>query len=407
MSADWDALWIDINLATMQGDEYGIIENAALAIKDGKIAWLGAKADLPEFDALATPVHKGNGAWMTPGLIDCHTHMVFGGSRANEFEMRLNGASYEDIAKAGGGIISTVRATREADEESLFVSAKDRALQLIAEGVTTLEIKSGYGLELDAELKQLRVARLLGEHLPIEVQTTFLGAHALPPEYAEDADAYIEHVTRDILPKVTQENLADAIDVFCEGIGFNLEQTKRVFEAGLASGLKIKGHTEQLSNLGGTELAAQMGAISCDHLEYLDEAGAQAMANSGTVAVLLPGAFYFLREKQLPPIELLRKHKVNMAIATDMNPGSSPINSLQLMLNMACTLFFMTPQEALRGATINAARALGIGDRVGSLEVGKDADLALWNIQSPAELCYLYGTRPLKQLFKAGKAIKV
>ncbi|MBR9728608.1 imidazolonepropionase [Shewanella intestini] len=405
----WDHVWIDINIATMDSEissAYGAIHQGAIAVKDNKIVWLGAQNDLPQFDALSTPVYRGKGKWVTPGLIDAHTHLVFAGNRANEFEMRLQGASYEDIARAGGGIISTVNACREADEASLFDSARKRLNALAKEGVTTVEIKSGYGLETASELKLLRVARELGKHHHVDVQTTFLGAHAIPAQYQNQADAYIDHVINDMLPQVVAENLADAVDVFCEGIAFNLEQSERVLVAAKQAGLKIKLHSEQLSNIGGTVMAANLGAKSVDHIEYLDEAGVQAMSLNGTCAVLLPGAFYFLRETQLPPIALLRQYNVPMVVASDFNPGSSPICSTQLMLNMACTLFKLTPEEALQGVTVNAAKALGIEDSVGVLKVGMAADFCLWDINTPAELAYSYGVNPCQQVVKAGKLIQ-
>ncbi|NRA82381.1 MAG: imidazolonepropionase [Gammaproteobacteria bacterium] len=401
-NCEYDSVWLDVNLATINDHDYGIIENAALAIKDGKIAWLGPRDQLPKFDVLATPVYHGKGGWITPGLIDCHAHLVYGGSRAKEFEMRLEGASYQDIANAGGGIVSTVTATRAADEETLYVSAKNRLNALMAEGVTTVEIKSGYGLDTETELKMLRIARMLGEHHPVEVKTTFLGAHALPLEYKDNSDGYIDLVCGEMIEAVVAEGLADAVDVFCESVGFNLAQTKRVFEAAKRHGLPVKLHAEQMSNLGGSELAASYNALSVDHIEYLDEDGVKAIAESGTVAVVLPGAFYFLRETKLPPFELLRQYKVPMAIATDANPGSSPLCSLQLMLNMACTLFRMTPYEALAGVTINAAKALGIDDNVGRLDISMQADFVLWDISHPAELAYQYGVNPCQQVIKNG-----
>ncbi|WP_434928906.1 imidazolonepropionase [Shewanella sp. HL-SH2] len=406
---NWDHVWIDVNVATMDTASsvpYGAIESAAIAVKDGKIAWIGPRADLPKFDALATPIYRGKGKWITPGLIDAHTHLVFAGSRANEFEQRLQGASYEDIARAGGGIISTVTACREADEETLFNLGRKRLNALAKEGVTTIEIKSGYGLDTETELKLLRVARELGEHHHIDVKTTFLGAHAIPAEYKTQPDAYVDLVIDEMLPQVIKHNLADAVDVFCEGIAFNLEQTERVLTAAKQAGLAIKLHAEQLSNIGGSELAAKLGALSVDHIEHLDEAGVQALSQSGTCAVLLPGAYYFLRETKLPPIELLRKYKVPIVIASDFNPGSSPICSTKLMLNMACTLFRLTPEEALKGLTINAAKALGIEESVGSLVVGKQADFCLWDISSPAELAYTFGVNPCEQVIKAGQIIQ-
>jgi imidazolonepropionase len=402
---EYDSVWLDVNLATINENDYGIIEDAALAIKDGKIVWLGPRSELPTFDVLATPVYQGKGAWITPGLIDCHTHIIYGGNRAKEFEMRLEGASYQDIANAGGGIVSTVKATREADLETLYVSAKNRLNALMNEGVTTVEIKSGYGLETETEIKMLQIARMLGEHHPIEIKTTFLGAHALPPEYKDNSEGYIDLVCGEMLEQVVSEGLADAVDVFCESVGFSLAQTKRVFEAAQKHQLPVKLHGEQLSNMGGSELAASFKALSVDHIEYLDEQGVKALAAAGTVAVVLPGAFYFLRETKLPPFDLLRQYKVPMAIATDANPGSSPICSLQLMLNMACTLFRMTPYEALAGVTINAAKALGIDDKVGKLAIGMQADFVLWDISHPAELAYQYGVNPCQQVIKKGQII--
>ncbi len=404
----FDLVITNVHIATMDSaidDTYGTVLNAALGIKNGKIAWCGNAADFPEFDSLQTPVVNGHGKWITPSLIDCHTHIVCAGNRANEFEMRLNGASYQEIAAQGGGIISTVKATREADHEALFVSAKDRLNALLNEGVTTVEIKSGYGLDLDSEIKMLEVAEQLNQHHPIDVQKTFLGAHALPPEYKDKADDYITLVCDEMMPKVAELNLADAVDAFCEGVGFSNEQTRRVFDAAKKHNLPVKLHAEQLSNLQGAQLVAEYNGLSADHIEFLDEAGAVAMAQANTVAVLLPGAFYFLRETQLPPIELLRKHKVAMAIATDFNPGTSPICSVQLMLNMACTLFRLTPAESLAGVTVNAARALGLTDR-GVIKVGLNADFVLWDIDSPAQLSYQYGVNPLKGLWKDGQQLK-
>jgi len=405
MNNEFDSVWLDVNLATMSGPDYGIVMHGAIAIKDGNIAWLGAKKDLPAFDALATPIYQGQGKWITPGLIDCHTHIVYGGNRAKEFEMRLEGASYQEIAAAGGGIVATVKATRDADDETLYVSAKNRLNALMREGVTTVEIKSGYGLDVDSELKMLRIARLLGEHHPVDIKTTFLGAHALPPEFKDDNDGYIDLVCGEMLQAVVDEGLVDAVDAFCESVGFSLTQTQRVFDAAKRHKLPVKLHAEQMSNLGGSAMAASYGALSVDHIEYLDEAGIAAIKDAGTVAVVLPGAYYFLRETQQPPIELLRKYQVPMAIATDANPGSSPLCSLQLMLNMACTLFRMTPYEALAGVTINAASALGINDKVGSLAVGKQADLVLWDIEHPAELAYQFGVNPCLQVIKKGQIV--
>lgn len=404
----WDQVWIDINIATMDpsfSGDYGVIPQAAIAVKDGKIAWVGPRNELPEFDVLTTPVYRGQGGWITPGLIDAHTHLVFAGHRANEFEQRLQGASYQDIARAGGGIISTVNACRDADEAELFELGRQRLNTLAREGVTTVEIKSGYGLNTATELKLLRVARELGEHHHIDVSTTFLGAHAIPPEYQDDVDSYVDLVINDMLPAVIAENLADAVDVFCENIAFNLEQTERVLSAAKRAGLQVKLHAEQLSNMGGSALAASLGAKSVDHIEFIDEAGVKAISESGTCATLLPGAFYFLRETQLPPIDLLRQYKVPMVIASDFNPGSSPICSTLLMLNMACTLFKLTPEEALQGVTINAAKALGLEHRVGSITVGKQADFCLWDINTPAQLAYSYGVNPCLNVVKNGEVV--
>jgi len=407
MTSTWQTLLINVNLATMTegNSSYGAIKLGALAIANGKIAWLGLAKDLPDYDTNSITIIDGKGKWLTPGLVDCHTHLVYGGNRANEFEMRLEGKSYQEIAKAGGGIVSTVSATRAASEAELFNSALPRLKTLHQQGVTTIEIKSGYGLDTATELKMLKVAGLLAEKLPVTVKRTFLGAHALPVEYKDQADAYIDLVCNEMLPQVAQAQLADAVDVFCEDIGFNAEQTERVFAAAKEQNLPVKVHAEQLSNLGGTELAAKFQALSSDHIEFLDETGVIAMKEANMAAVLLPGAFYFLRETQLPPIELLRKHQVPMAIATDANPGSSPINSIQLMLNMACTLFRLTPVEALAGVTCNGAKALGLFSSKGQLAVGYDADLALWNIEQPAELCYQFGVNPLIKLFRAGKQV--
>ncbi|MBO2656377.1 imidazolonepropionase [Shewanella algae] len=404
----WDQVWIDINIATMDpsvSEAYGAITDAALAVKDGKIAWIGKRSELPAFDVLATPVYKGKGGWLTPGLIDAHTHLVFAGNRANEFELRLKGASYEEIARAGGGIISTVKACREASEAELFDEARRRLNALAKEGVTTVEIKSGYGLETATELKLLRVARELGKHHHVDVVTTFLGAHTFPPEYQGREQEYVQLVIEEMLPQVLAEDLADAVDVFCENIAFDLQQTEAILSAAKAKGLDIKLHAEQLSNMGGSILAARLGAKSVDHIEYLDEAGVKALAESSTCATLLPGAFYFLRETQLPPIALLRQYQVPMVLASDFNPGTSPICSTLLMLNLGCTLFRLTPEEALAGVTRNAARALGREQRIGMLRQGMDADFCLWRISTPAELAYSYGVNPLVDVIKGGKLI--
>lgn len=406
-SNEFDLVITNVHIATMEPNAtipYGAINNAALAIKDGLIAWCGKASDLPAFDTLATPLVDGKGGWITPGLIDCHTHLVFAGNRANEFEQRLNGVSYQEIAANGGGIASTVKATREASHEALFVLAKNRLNSLFKEGVTTVEIKSGYGLNTDTEIKILQVAQELNSHHPISIQKTFLGAHALPQEYKHDADAYIDLVCEEMLPKVAQLGLADAVDAFCEGVGFSNAQTRKVFETATKLGLKVKLHAEQLSNLKGAQLVAEFNGLSADHIEFLDEEGVVAMANAGTVAVLLPGAFYCLRETQLPPIELLRKHRVPMAISTDFNPGTSPLCSMLLMLSMGCTLFKLTPEEVLYGATAHAAKALGLHDR-GQIIIGKKADFALWDIATPAELAYQFGVNPLKGLWINGNAV--
>lgn len=400
----WDLLLTNARLATMEPADraYGAVEGAALAVTDGRISWLGSLEDLPQQQAAKTLDLEGR--WVTPGLVDCHTHLVHGGDRAAEFELRLQGATYEEIARAGGGIVSTVAATRAASEEELFAAALPRARALAAEGVTTIEVKSGYGLELNQELKQLRVARRIGEALPLTVRTTFLGAHAVPPEFKDRTEDYLEAVLG-MLPQVAQSGLADALDAFCERIAFSHEQTERLFEAARALGLPIKLHADQLSDSGGAALAARFGALSADHLEYTSEEGAAAMGRAGTVAVLLPGAFYFLRETHLPPVEALRRNRVGIALATDCNPGSSPVTSLLLMLSMGCTYFRLTPEEALAGVTREAARALGIGHSHGTLAVGKAADLAVWDVERPAELAYRIGFNPLAYSFRAGRKV--
>ncbi len=395
-----DAVWLNLRLCA-GGDVDDTLDDAAIAVEAGQIAWLGARAELPARFA-ALPRHDLAGRWVTPGLIDCHTHLVYGGQRADEFALRLAGASYEDIARAGGGIVSSVRATRAASEDELFTQAAGRLKPLLAEGVCAIEIKSGYGLDLASEAKMLRVARRLGQAYDLSVRTTFLGAHALPPEYAGRADDYIELVCRDMLPALAAEGLVDAVDVFCEKIGFSLAQTERVFAAAQALGLPVKVHSEQLSNLGGTALAARYQALSADHLEFLDEAGVIAMREAGTVAVLLPGAYYFIRETQLPPMALLRQHGVPMAIATDSNPGTSPATSLLLMLNMACTLFRLTVREALLGVTRHAARALGLQATHGQLAVGRRADFVAWDVTTLAELAYWLGRNPAYQIVRGG-----
>jgi imidazolonepropionase len=398
--AEFDAVWSNAKLATMTagGAAYGAIEDGAIAVRDGRIAWVGRRADLP---GKAAALHDLDGAWVTPGLIDCHTHLVFGGDRAGEFEQRLKGATYEEIARAGGGIRSTVTRTRAASEDELLKAAGRRLEALLAEGVTTVEIKSGYGLDVESEAKMLRVARRLGECYPVTVRTTFLGAHALPPEYHGRQSDYVDLVAGPMLDAVVKEGLADAVDVFAERIAFSREETARVFRAAQAHGLPLKLHADQLSDQHGAALAARFGAMSAEHLEHASEDGVAAMGRAGTVAVLLPGAFYFLRDTRLPPIDMFRRHRVPIAIATDCNPGSSPAVSLLLMLNMACTLFRLTPEEALAGVTRNAARALGLGDR-GTLEAGKVADFVAWDISHPAELSYWIGANPARRVVRGG-----
>ncbi len=396
-------LWRNARLTTLAGPRgWGLIERGALIADGALLQWVGDEAALPAGLAVDSE-HDLGGALVTPGLVDCHTHLVYGGQRAREFELRLEGASYEDIARAGGGIRSTVAATRATDDETLFVQARQRARALLAEGVTTLEVKSGYGLSVEHEARCLRVARRLGRELPLTVRTTCLSAHALPPEFDARADDYIDAVCT-WLPALHAEGLVDAVDAFCERIGFTPAQTRRVFEAARALGLPVKLHAEQLSDQGGAQLAAEFGALSCDHLEYLSAAGVQAMAGAGTVAVLLPGAYYFLRETQLPPIAALRAAGVPMAIATDHNPGSSPTLSPLLMLNMACTLFRLTPEEALRGMTANGARALGLRDR-GSLAAGQRADFVAWPHEHPNELAYGFGQRVEPRVVVGGETV--
>jgi imidazolonepropionase len=396
-----------LRLATMasSGAPYGLLDDAALAISNGTIAWLGEARSLPA-SYLTWPSIDCEGRLMTPGLIDCHSHVVFGGNRAREFEMRLAGASYEEIAKAGGGIVSTVKATRSASHVELLEQALTRVDVLRAEGITTLEIKSGYGLDVETELRMLRVAREIATLRPIRVKTSFLGAHAVPPDYQGRASAYVDEVCTPALRAAHAEGLVDTVDGFMEGIAFNAEEIAGVFRVAQELGLPVKLHAEQLSNLGGAKLAASFKALSADHLEYLDEAGVLAMKAAGTVAVILPGAFYFIRETQVPPIALFRKHGVPMAVATDCNPGSSPLHSLLLTMNMCATLFRMTPDECLRGTTQHAAAALGLAD-CGTLEVGKRADLALWNVAHPNELCYRMGFNPLHQVYFGGTACRL
>ncbi|NUS38347.1 MAG: imidazolonepropionase [Lysobacter sp.] len=399
----FDGLVVGASLATLDGDGYGAIEDGALGWRDGRIAFVGPRAALPDApQALAATVIEADG-WITPGLVDCHTHLVFAGDRAREFELRLQGASYEEIARAGGGILSTVRAVREADEDALLAQSLPRARALLADGATTLEIKSGYGLDLANERKMLRVARQVGETLGVTVRTTFLGAHALPPEYAGRADDYTDAVI-DWLPRLHAEGLVDAVDAFCEGIGFSPAQTRRVFEAARTLSLPVKLHADQLSDLGGAALAAGFDALSADHIEHTSEDGVRAMAAHGTIAVLLPGAFHVLRETTLPPLDLLRAHGVPMAVATDCNPGTSPLLSLRQAMQLACTHFRLTPEEALRGATVHAARALGLHDR-GTLRVGQRADFVLWDVRHPAELCYWLGGQLACEVYVAGRPL--
>ena len=393
-------LWQHCHVASMAQGTYSIIEDAAIVTSGAHIEWIGPRGELPS--DYYPEVHDLAGAWVTPGLIDCHTHTVFGGNRSGEFEKRLQGVSYAEIAASGGGIASTVRATREATEDELFASAAKRLKSLMRDGVTTVEMKSGYGLDLVNERKILRVIRRLEKQLPISVRSTCLAAHALPPEYKDRADDYIDLVCNEMLPALAAEGLVDAVDAFCEYLAFSPEQVERVFIAAQQLGLPVKLHAEQLSSLHGSSLAARYKALSADHLEFMDEADAIAMAEADTVAVLLPGAFYFLRETQLPPMDALRKHKVKIAIASDLNPGTSPALSLRLMLNMACTCFRMTPEEALAGATIHAAQALGMADTHGSLEVGKVADFVAWHIDRPADLAYWLGGDLDKRVVRHG-----
>lgn len=383
---------------------YGLIDDGAIALAGERIAFVGTTREVPG-DAQVGDVRDAEGRVITPGLIDPHTHIVYGGNRAAEFEQRLLGATYEEIAAQGGGILSTVRATRAAGEGALFASAHERLARLCAEGVTTVEIKSGYGLDRDTELAMLRTARSLGESLPVTVRTTFLGAHTVPPEFHGRNDDYVAFLCDELLPEAAREGLVDAVDAFCERIAFSPEQTARVFHAAMKLGLPIKLHADQLTDGGGAALAAWYRALSADHLEHTSEAGVAALAASGTVATLLPGAYYFLRETKPPPIALLREHGVPIAIATDSNPGTSPTTSLLLMLNMACTLFRMTPEEALVGVTRNAARALGLDAEVGTLAVGKKADLVVWDVEHPAELSYGFGVNPCLHVYKYGRLL--
>ena len=397
-------VWRNARLATLNESlpGLGIVENGAIAVCDGRIAFAGPEAELPAGFAAAQGIDC-EGRWITPGLVDCHTHLVHAGDRAHEFELRLGGASYEEIARAGGGIVSSVKALRAASEDDLVRQTLPRLDALIAEGVTTVELKSGYGLDTQNELKSLRAARRMASERDVSVRTTFLGAHALPPEMNGDKTAYIDTVVGEMLPAIAAEGLADAVDGFCEGIAFSTDEMARVFDAAKAHGLPVKLHADQLSNLHGAALAARYGALSADHLEYTDDAGAAAMAKAGTVAVILPGAFYFIRETKKPPVDIFRRHGVKMAVATDANPGTSPLTSLLLAMNMAATLFGMTVEECIAGVTREAARALGLIDEVGTLEAGKWADFALWDIGRPAELVYRMGFNPLFDRVYRGK----
>ena len=400
-----DRLLIDCHVATMTGGgaAYGAIEDAALVMAEGRIAWVGPRADLPAVEA--TETDRLEGRWVTPGLIDCHTHLVFGGDRSGEFEQRLGGATYEEIARAGGGIVSSVKATRAASEDALFVSAMTRLEGLKATGVTTVEIKSGYGLDRDGELKMLRVARRIGREGGVRVRTSYLGLHAVPPELRENRAAYVDLAVDDILPAAHAEGLVDAVDAYCEPIAFSVQEVGRLFDKARSLGLPVKLHADQLSDGGGAGLAARYGALSADHVEHATEAGIEAMAKAGVVAVLLPGAFLMLRETKAPPVDLLRHHGVRMAVATDCNPGTSPVASMTAALNLACVQFRLTPEEALAGATREAARALGLSDEVGTIEVGKAADLAIWDVGRPAELAYWLGKPLLTTRYVGGEQL--
>lgn len=397
-----DRLITDCRIATMvAGSEpYGAIEDGAILILDGRIAWVGPRADLPAHHVAKTD-HL-DGRWVTPGLIDCHTHLIFGGDRSGEFEQRLGGATYEEIARAGGGIVSSVAATRAASEDELYACALARLEGLKATGVTTVEIKSGYGLDRDSELKMLRVARRIGREAGVRVRTSYLGLHAVPPEHRADRAAYVDLAIDEILPAAHAEGLVDAVDAYCEPIAFSSDEVGRLFDKARALGLPVKLHADQLSDGGGASLAARYGALSADHVEHTTEAGVQAMAQAGVVAVLLPGAYLMLRETTLPPVDLFRQHGVQMAVATDCNPGTSPVASMTAALNLACVQFRQTPEEALAGATRVAAKALGLGDEIGTLEAGKTADLAVWDIERPAELCYWLGKPMLARRYVAG-----
>ena len=408
-SVDWDHVWIGAHLATMRSGagSYGAVRDAALAVKGERIAWIGSAVEARSRVARhQLPSSDVTGLWITPGLVDCHTHLVYAGNRAGEFEQRLLGASYEQIARSGGGIQSTVDATRSADHEAMLASAAARARCLAAEGVTTIEIKSGYGLDLETEARMLGVARAIAGCVPVTVRTTFLGLHALPREFAHDRQGFVDRASGAWLNAIADAGLADAVDAFCESIGFSVAETTQYLRAARARQLPIHLHAGQLSDLGAAQLAAEFGALSADHLEYLDAGGARALARAGTVAVLLPGAYYTLRQTHPPPVELLRDAGVPLAVATDSNPGTSPCTSILLMLNMACTLFGLTAEEALAGVTRVGAQALGLQADRGTLEIGKRADLALWRIEHPAELCYRLGANPLAGVVFGGKAAR-
>lgn len=400
--ADWDLLLTDARLATMRDGQadYGVIEDAAVAVRDGILQWLGPRSELPAIKATAT--RSVAGKWITPALIDCHTHIVFAGDRAAEYELRQSGASYEDIARAGGGIMSTVRATRQASADELLESAVLRARALLRDGVATVEVKSGYGLDFDSEIKSLEVARRIGAATGQSIRTTLLAAHTVPPEFVDDADAYIDEICDRLLPEVARRGLADAVDAYCESIAFTTQQAAKLFARARELGMPVKLHADQLSDSGGAALAARFGALSADHLEYSSAAGVRAMAAANTTAVLLPGAYVSLQETQLPPIAALRASGVPLAVATDCNPGTSPLLSLRLAMGLASRVFGLTPEESLAGATRNAARALGLGDR-GTLEVGKRADIAIWDINHPQDLSYWLGAEALSQLLIAGR----
>lgn len=405
MDKKWDSIWVNGSIVTCERG-YGIKKNAGIAVKEDKIAWIGTMNELPHSpQQLATKTYDLKGGCLTPGLIDCHTHLVYGGNRAREFELRLQGMSYEEIARQGGGIQATVEATRAASEDELLQDSLSRASALINSGVTTLEIKSGYGLNWTTEAKILRIAKKIEALLLITVSKTFLGAHTIPPEYRKQPDRYVDLICEQMIPQVAKEQLAEAVDVFCEKIAFNLEQTERIFKTAKQYGLAIKCHAEQLSDSGSAMLAANYNALSVDHLEYISLQSIEAISQSGTVAVLLPGAFYFLRENQFPPIELFRKYQIPLAIATDCNPGTSPMLSLPLVMNMACTIFKLTPEEVLLGVTKFAAQAIGLEKTHGTLTIGKIADFAVWNVTHPVDLIYYMGMNPLKQLVKQGRLL--